>query len=149
MLVSIAFFIGCYFYPEKLMLLFAGDENLIRLGAEYLKVASWAYLLTGVSQAYLATMRVTDHASRSAWISSGAVVLNILLNIIFIFGYFGVPAMGVKGAALATVFARAIELVWCIVSTFEKSYIRLRFKYIFKVEKVLLFDFWKYSLPVL
>lgn len=149
MLVSIAFFIGCYFYPEKLMLLFAGDENLIRLGAEYLKVASWSYLLTGVSQAYLATMRVTDHASRSAWISSGAVVLNIVLNIIFIFGYFGVPALGVKGAALATVFARAIELIWCFVSTFEKSYIRLRLKYIFKVEKVLLFDFWKYSCPVL
>ena len=149
LLVSVIFFIGCYYYPEKLMLLFAHDERLVSLGAEYLKVASWSYLLTGISQSYLATMRVTDHASRSAWISSGAVVLNIVLNIVFIFGYFGAPAMGVKGAALATAFARLIELGWCVVSTFEKSFIRLRFKYIFKIEKRLLLDFWKYSLPVL
>lgn len=149
LLVSVAFFIGCYFYPEKLMHLFASDESLIRLGADYLKIASWSYLLTGLSQSYLSVMRVTDHASRSAWISSGAVILNIILNIIFIFGFSGIPAMGVKGAALATVFARIIELLWCIASSFEKSFIRLRLKYIFKFETALFLDFWKYSLPVL
>lgn len=149
MIVSVLFFIGCFFYPEKLMYLFAHDKELVRLGAEYLKVASWSYLLTGISQSYLAVMRVTDHASRSAWISSGAVVLNIVLNVIFIFGFLGIPSMGVKGAALATVFARAIELIWCVISSFEKSYIRLRLKYIFHIEKALLFDFWKYSFPVL
>ena len=148
-LISLVFFFGCYFYPEKLMLLFAHDERLVSLGAEYLKIASWSYLLTGVSQAYLATMRVTDHASRSAWISSGAVVLNVILNQIFIFGWFGLPAMGVKGAALATVFARVIELVWCVISTFEKSYIRLKLRYVFCIDKKLLADFWKYSLPLL
>ena len=42
LLVSVVFFIGCYYYPEKLMLLFAHDERLVSLGAEYLKVASWS-----------------------------------------------------------------------------------------------------------
>ena len=72
LLISIVFFIGCRWYPEKLMLLFAHDPELVAIGAEYLRIASWSYLLTGVSQCYLAIMRVSEHASRSAWISSGA-----------------------------------------------------------------------------
>lgn len=149
MLVSLFFFAGCYCFPEKLMYLFAHDENLVKLGAEYLKIASWSYLLTGLSQSYHAVMRVTDHAGRSAWISSGAVIFNIILNLIFIFGCWKIPAMRVKGAALATVLARVIELAWCIVSTWERSFIPLRLKYIFRFEKLLFLDFWKYSLPVL
>ncbi len=149
LLVSVLFFLGCRYFPEKLMLLFAHDKELVSIGAEYLRVASWSYLLTGVSQCYLAIMRVSDHASRSAWISTGAVVLNIVLNIVFIFGFFGIPAMGVRGAALATVLARVIELGWCIVSSYEKTFIRLHLREFFRFNKELFRDFWKYTLPVL
>ena len=149
LLVSLAFFLGCRFFPEKLMYLFAHDPELVRIGAEYLRVAGWSYLLTGVSQCYLAIMRVSEHASRSAWISSGAVVANIILNSIFIFGLCGAPAMGVKGAALATVLARIIELGWCIVSSCEKSFIPLKLRTVFTLDKVLFLDFWHYTLPVL
>ena len=148
-LVSTAFFLGCRFVPEKLMLLFAHDPELVEIGAEYLRVASWSYLLTGISQCYLAIMRVSEHASRSAWISSGAVILNIVLNAVFIFGWFGVPAMGVRGAALATVIARVIELAWCIVSSYEKSFIPLRIRELLRFNAVLFRDFWHYTLPVL
>ena len=147
--ISLAFFAGCYFVPEKLMLLFAHDRILVELGAEYLKIASWSYLLTGVSQCYLAVMRVTDHASRSAWISSGAVILNIILNLIFIFGLFGLPAMGIRGAALATVLARLIELLWCIGSSFGADFIALKFRAVVVFNKVLVADFWRYTLPIL
>ena len=149
LLVSIAFFIGCRWFPEKLMLLFAHDPELVRIGAEYLRVASWSYLLTGLSQCYLAIMRVSEHASRSAWISSGAVILNIILNSIFIFGLCGAPAMGVKGAALATVLARVIELGWCISSSLEKSFIPLKLRAVFTFSRPLFLDFWRYTLPVL
>jgi putative MATE family efflux protein len=148
-LVSAVFFAGCYFFPEKLMLLFARDPILINTGAEYLKVASWSYLLTGVSQCYLAIMRVSEHASRSAWISSGAVILNIILNAVFIFGLFGAPAMGVRGAALATLIARVVELLWCIITTFEKTFIPLKVRTLFTFNRILELDFWRYSLPIL
>ena len=149
LLISFAFFFGCRPFPEKLMLPFAHDPELVRLGAEYLKVASWSYLFTGVSQCYLAIMRVSEHASRSAWISSGAVIANIILNSIFIFGLCGAPAMGVKGAALATVLARIIELGWCIASSWEKSFIPLKLKTLFRFDRLLFLDFWRYTLPVL
>ena len=80
LIVSIVFFVGCFFFPEYLMRAFAHDPELVALGAEYLKIASWSYLLTGLSQSYLAVMRVSDHAARSAGISSGAVILNIVLT---------------------------------------------------------------------
>ena len=149
LVVSLAFFIGCFYFPNLLMRLFAHDATLVAIGVEYLRVASWSYLLTGVSQCYLAIMKVSDHASRSAWISSGAVVLNIILNAVFIFGLFGCPAMGVKGAALATVCARIIELCWCVGSSYQKTFIRLRFKTVITFERLLVADFWRYSLPIL
>lgn len=122
--LSALFFIGCVFFPEALMQIFAGDPELIRIGAGYLRIAGWSYLLTGISQVYLGNMKITDHVSRSAWISSGAVVLNILFNAVFIFGLFGIPAMGARGAALATLLARAIELGWAVVSSLGKDYVR-------------------------
>ena len=149
LLISIVFFIGCRWYPEKLMLLFAHDPELVAIGAEYLRIASWSYLLTGVSQCYLAIMRVSEHASRSAWISSGAVVLNIVLNSIFIFGLCGAPAMGVRGAALATLLARIIELGWCVFSSYEKNFIPLKPAAVFTFSRRLFLDFWRYTLPVL
>lgn len=147
--VSVVFFVGCFWYPHLLMKLFASDPVLIDIGAEYLRAASWSYLIAGTSQCYLSIMRVSDHVSRSAWISSGAVVINIVFNAIFIFGLCGVPAMGAKGAAYATVVARVIELLWCIYSTLDKSYVKLRLSKLLSFDKLLEKDFWHYSLPVL
>lgn len=97
---SILFFIGCIFFPRWLMLIFTNEEVLIEIGIRYLKVAGWSYLLTGISQCYLAIMKVSDHAAQTAKISIGAVLINIVLNAVFIFGFFGLPAMGVQGRRL-------------------------------------------------
>ena len=149
LLVSLAFFIGCYFFPRQLMHIFAGDPLLIDIGAGYLKIAAWSYLITGISQSYLAIMRVSEHAAQSAWISSGAVVINIVLNTLLIFGLCGFPAMGVAGAAWATMAARIIELFWCIGVSFRKNYIQLQPGTLFSYNWQLIRDFWRYTLPVL
>lgn len=149
LLVSLTFFAGCYFFPEQLMKIFAGDPVLISIGTEYLKTAAWSYLLTGISQSYLSIMRVSEHAAMSAWISSGAVIINIIFNAIFIFGCSGLPAMGVKGAALATVVARIIELFWTLAISFKSGYIRLKITTVLHFNWLLIKDFWIYTLPVL
>ena len=146
--ICVACFLDCLLCPEALMRLFAHDETLLRLGVDYLRIAAWSYLLTGASQCYLGIMNVSDHASHAAWISSGAVVLNIVLNAIFIFGWFGLPAMGVRGAALATVISRIIELAWAVASSYGKTYIRLHLKHIISFNWTLVADFWHYTLPL-
>lgn len=148
-LVSIAFALACLFIPELLMKIFASDPELIRIGASYLRIAGWSYFLTGIAECYLTIMKVTDHVFRSALISTGAVVINIILNSIFIFGLFGIPAMGANGAALATLLARIIEVVWAIVSSYQKGFLRPKFSYLLRRFPDLQKDFIKVSLPLL
>ena len=65
-LMSLLFFAGCRFFPEPLMRLFAHDPVLLDYGVKYLKIASWSYLLVGVSQAYLAAWSLTRIMARYA-----------------------------------------------------------------------------------
>lgn len=147
--VSLLFFVGCVFFPRYLMLVFTNEEVLIDIGIRYLKVAGWSYLLTGISQCYLAIMKVSEHAAQTAKISSGAVIINIILNAVFIFGLFGLPAMEVQGAALATLIARVVELVWCIICSGREGYIHPDWGRFFKRNKLLISDFCKCAFPLL
>ncbi len=147
--VSVLFFVGCVFFPQYLMFAFAHDDVLVANGAEYLRIAGWSYLLTGISQCYLSIMRISEHAGVSAAISSGAVLLNIGLNAVLIFGYLGFTPMGIKGAAVATLAARIIELSVCVGVSFSKNFIRPNLRRLFFRDKVLSADFRKCCLPVL
>lgn len=148
-LASLIFFVGCVFFPRYLMLIFTNEEVLISIGIRYLRVAGWSYLLTGISQCYLAVMKVSDHASQTAVISSGAVIINIILNAVFIFGLFGLPAMEVQGAALATLIARVVELLWCIICSRKQGYISPDWSRFMKRNPLLSADFRKCAVPLL
>lgn len=147
--VSLIFFSACELCPQALMHLFSHDEPIIRIGSDYLRIAGWSYLITGISQCYLATMKVTDHVAPSAYISTFAVVLNILLNAVFIFGKLGAPAMNARGAALATTLARVCELVLCVGISSGKNYLRPAWKRLFEKQKQLAADFRRQCLPLL
>lgn len=148
-LYSVLFFIGCTCFPKYLMILFTNEQELIHIGIQYLRIAGWSYLLTGISQSYLTILKVTDHTADSAKISSAAVLINIALNAIFIFGLFGVPSMGVKGAAISTLIARSIELLWCVLLSLKNGYIPLNLGGLFKRYPLLSKDFTKCFLPLL
>lgn len=90
---GIAFTAAAACCPEFLMQLLTNDPNLIAQGAGYLRVVSPSYLLCGISQIYLTVLKNTDHAATSSRISSSAVVLNILLNSLLIFGLAGLPRL--------------------------------------------------------
>ncbi|MBO4887350.1 MAG: MATE family efflux transporter [Firmicutes bacterium] len=107
------------FCPRLLMKIWTSDPELIELGAGYLRVVSLNYLLTGVTEIFLCVLKNTDRAKKSSLISSGAVVINIVLNAILIFGLLGFPAMGIAGAALATVISRAISFLLVLPDFFH------------------------------
>ena len=148
-LISIMFFVACELTPGFLMAAFTNDEALIGIGSAYLRIAGWSYLLTGISQCYLAIMKVTDHVNTSAWISSGAVILNILFNSIFIFGLLGAPRMEARGAAIATTISRVIEFALCFVVSRRKGYVRPDIMNLFLRNRRLTADFGKQCLPLL
>ena len=147
--VSLVFFLLCELAPGAMMHIFAHDPVLVEIGSRYLKIAGWSYLITGISQCYLAIMKVTEHVTPGAFISASAVVSNIVLNAILIFGLLGAPKMEASGAALATTVARVIELSLCIIVSAGKSFVRPDIKSFFKVGNGLVKDFVKQLLPLI
>ena len=148
-LLSILFFALCELVPGILMMLFTGDAELIAIGSSYLRIAGWSYLITGISQCYIAMMKVTDHVTPSAWISAAAVILNIVFNAVFIFGMLGAPRMEARGAALATTIARVIELLLCLMISAGAGYIRPALTRLFEGSRQLTLDFGRQCLPLL
>lgn len=148
-IISVIFFLACELMPGQLMLIFANDASLISIGSSYLRIAGWSYLLTGISQCYLTMMKVSDHVKPGAIISSCAVLLNIALNAVFIFGLLGAPRLQAKGAALATTISRIVELALCIAVSSKASYIRPVFGRFLKQSKQLKIDFLRQCLPLL
>ena len=147
--VSLLFFLACELMPEQLMHIFAKDEALIAIGSTYLRIAGWSYLVTGISQCYLTTMKVSEHIKPGALISCCAVILNICLNAVFILGFSGAPRMQARGAALATTISRVIELVLCVAVSSGASYIRPALKRFVRQPRPLKMDFIRQCLPLM
>lgn len=135
--------------PDAVMRIFTDEPQLIVYGARYLRTVSLSYLLCGISQTALCIMKNCGRAARSSLISSACVVLNILLNAVFIFGLLGFPELGIAGAAVATVLSRLAETVWACLDTLPAGRIKFRRAYIVHPNRALCRDFWKYVLPVL
>ncbi len=148
-IVSFAFFIAGLCAPKALMHIFTNDEALVDGGMIYLRSVSPSFFLTGISQIYLCILKNTGKAAKSSLISSVSVIVNIVLNAIFIFGLFGFHKLEIAGAALATDIARVIEVAWCVVETTKRGGAKLKMLYVLSNDKCLGGDFWKYTLPVL
>ena len=148
-LISTVFFLASLFVPAILMRIFTRELQLIAGGVIYLRIIAVSYLFTAVSQIYLCILKNTGYAVKSMVIGSTAVVINIFLNAALIFGLFFFPKMGIAGAAFATTVSKLIELLWAQAESFREKHARLRMKFCFVMDKQLVKDYWRYSLPVL
>lgn len=148
--IGAVFTLAAFFVPDFIMGILTNDPNLIPLGAHYLKAVALSYFLCGISQVYFALLKNSGHTDKSSAISSAAVVINIVLNAIFIFGLLGLPKMGIAGAALATVLTRAIELALAMYVNHKSGNIKLRWELVFQLsDKVLRGDFMTYTVPII
>lgn len=147
--ISLVFSLAAFFIPRSLMQIFTSEEILIENGIGYLRIVAISYLLTGISQIYLCILKNTGYAMKSTIISSAAVILNIVLNAILIFGLIGALKLGIAGAALATTIAKMVETGWAWAESLRKDRIHLHFKYLRVKGGTLAKDYWRYTLPML
>ena len=147
--VSFVFSAAALLAPEALMKIFTDDMELIQAGIPYLRIVSGSYLFMGFSQVYLCIMKNSGRTAKSTVYGSTAVVINIVLNVVLIFGPAGFPAMGIAGAALATTVSRGIELMLTLYENTLRSQVCVRIKYIRHSSATLKKDFWHYTSPVL
>ena len=119
------FCLAALLVPHLLMRLFTPDEELITLGASYLRIVSVSYLLGGFSQIMLCVMKNTGRTLRSTIYGASSVVLNAVLNALLIFGLLGFPRLGIRGAAIATSIARFVEVLLVLYENRRFKEVRL------------------------
>ena len=110
MTVGFAFGLFAVLFPDAVMRLYTDKTAIQAIGVEYLSIVGFAYPLMVLSMAMSALLRCTDRVRIPLYGSVASVLTNILLNWMLIFGKLGLPAMGVRGAALATVVAQAVNI---------------------------------------
>lgn len=125
-----------FFTPELVMSIYSKDPAVIEEGAKYLKVVAFSYVFNAITKTLSYTLRSIEAPSLTMVVSFFAVILNTLLNYMFIFGKLGAPEMGVVGAALATLIARIFEAVVVILFMKKLKYpINAKLKQYFSVDK--------------
>lgn len=137
-------------FPQWVIRPFTTEPGVIQEGAAYVQIVGFTYLFFSVSQVMIAAMRSVETARIGLYISCMALVINVCLNYVFIFGHFGFPAMGVRGAALATLVSRILEM--CVgvgYVFFVDKKLRFGLKDLLHTDRQLLRDFIRYGLPVI
>lgn len=116
LLVSVALL----FLAEDLLLLMGLRPNLMADGLPYMQIVGRLAFLQAISLSLSASLRSADKAKYPMYVSMVVNVLNIIGNYTFIFGKFGMPALGVEGAAISTSFCRLVSVIILFVVLFKK-----------------------------
>ena len=107
-------------------------QGAMEYGLKYLRIMIWGFLPFALSNTYSSTLRETGVTIVPMAAGIAAVLVNLTLNYILIFGHFGAPALGVEGAAIATVVSRFVEMaivaLWTHTHPVRHSYIQGAFR---------------------
>lgn len=141
--------VGSVCMPQTMMRIYTNDETLIAIGTSYLRIVGMSYVCMSFSQVYLCALRSMERAQMSTAISAAALLSNIVLNAVFIFGLGGAPKLGVIGVAVGTTTARVLELLLCFADAIRGKIFRIDLKIMFGKHKLLFADFCKYAIPTL
>lgn len=151
-ILGLIFLIPALFFPKLIIHFFSYDPNVIKLCIDYFSIIAFCYPLIAVSTVFSMGSRSVRNPKLGMICSAIALISNIILNYGLIFGNLGLPALGVKGAALATVIARLIEfsLLITYVYVVKKNYVlRFNLRNLKSIDKSFINAFFAKSTPIL
>ncbi len=149
-IIAIVFTVLALLIPEQIMSIFTNEPEVNAEGVSYLRIICLSYIFVAMTMIYLNIMRSVERVIISTIVYLCSLITNIILNWIFIFGHFGFEPMGIKGAALATLIARIIELgIVMFYAIKVNKQIKFRIKDLWNFDKILMKDFFRYSIPVM
>lgn len=147
---ALLFLIPARMNPTMLMRIFTTSEASIQLGASYLVVVALSYPFTAITNTYVAMLRAVNQVKAPVIISCFTILINITFNYILIYGKFGAPALGVVGAAAATLIARTVEATAILsVVYIGKTPLACRVRELFGYSKEFLKQFFVTASPVI
>lgn len=149
LVIAVIFTVAALTMPWQLMSIFTGEYAVKEEGVGYLRIIAISYVFVAITMIYLNIMRSVERVIISSLVYLCSLIINVILNWIFIFGKLGLEPMGVKGAALATLIARICEFF--IVVFYAKCInkeVKFHIKDVWKNDTLLMKDFIKFSIPV-
>lgn len=150
LLIAIALFALVSLFSRQAVGIFTTDGPIIGEGVKYLRIIRFTYLFFAVTQLLLATLRSAETVRIAFQLSILTFFINCGINYVLIFGNFGAPRMGVRGAAVGTLIARMIECAVLIAYIAKKDKnLNLKLKDYLQFDRVLAKDYFKVTAPML
>ncbi|MCB6364622.1 MATE family efflux transporter [Intestinibacillus massiliensis] len=143
-------FLVVLLFPAQVLGLLTNDQAVIAEGVKYLQIICFTYVIFTVTNILTASLRSIGIVKIGYMISFSTLCINICLNYCLIYGHFGFPRLGIRGAAVATLISRCVELgivVWYL--KYREHLLNLSFKKLLHIDTSYIRDYKKVSLPVL
>ena len=148
-MLAILLFCVVSIWPVQILKLFSADQMIIKEGVSYLGIIRFTYLFFAVTQILLAALRSTEVVKIASVLSLITLGINCSINYILIFGHFGFPRMGTRGAAVGTLTARIVEVLILIYFIYKKEHnLHLHIRDFLHRDLTMAGDYLKVTLPI-
>lgn len=149
LVLGILVMVAVIIFPREIMSLFTSDDAILDAACEYLEIIRFTYPIYAVSMSLIAGLRLVGTVNIAFGTSVMSLLINCGINFTLIFGKFGAPEMGIRGASVGTIVSRICELlVLLIYILFIDKKLRLFKESPFNIDKDLLKDYLKNALPM-
>lgn len=136
-----------FFFSRPFFAFSTDNETIIEMGTSYARIVTVFCIFSSIQICMEKMLQATGNMIFPMCSQLIGCVVNIILDPIFIFGYFGFPEMGIRGAAIATVTGQAIGMIFIVlVLIFGKHKIQISFKN-FHFKKKIVADIYKVGFP--
>jgi putative MATE family efflux protein len=116
---SMIFFALAQLFPSQVLRIYSKDAEVIALGTNYIRTFSWTFIFFAITFSYAVVMRSTGNVIAPTMVGVGALFISTILSYALIFGKFGLPELGIQGAAVAAVIARFLECAALLIITYR------------------------------
>ena len=149
-IISAAMMVTVYIFPAQVLSVLTNETAVITEGVKYIKIICFSYVLFGITQILLASLRAVETVRIGFVVTLTALFVNVILNYGLIYGRLGLPEMGVEGAALATLISRIVEfLIVTAYALFLDKKVRWKLKDMLHLDKTLFRDYIRVGLPLI
>jgi putative MATE family efflux protein len=146
--VGALFSLAAVFMPQRLMGFYTEDPQVIKLGSDYLRIVGLSYVFMAVSISYISVLRSITQVILTAVVAAVALLVKTVIAYLFIFGIAGLPALGVRGAALGTCVGWILEAVLLVSLVYiRKTPLATNPRSLFQFDRPFLMRVLKTSLP--
>ena len=148
--LAVALFALVLVFPEQILALLSNDRAVIAQGMACFRIICFSYVIFTVTNILVASLRSIGVVRIGYVISFSTLCINVCLNYLLIYGHMGCPELGVRGAAIATLVSRTVELaIVAYYLKYREKKLRLTVKKLVRIDKSYLGDYFRVCSPVL